>query len=58
MSVNSDILIASDVSAEGSLERTFKAIQHKWGKLDFFVHAVAFADKNLPMDLTQTHLLG
>ena len=25
---------------------TFNEIQNRWGKLDFFVHAVAFADKN------------
>ena len=45
-SVNSDFLIECDVSSEGSVEKTFKEIQERWGKLDFFVHAVAFADKN------------
>ena len=45
-SVNSDFLIQCDVSEEGSTERAFKTIKEKWGKLDFFVHAVAFADKN------------
>ena len=45
-SVNSDFLIECDVSSEGSVENTFKEIQNRWGKLDFFVHAVAFADKN------------
>ena len=45
-SVNSDFLIQCDVSEEGSTEKAFKTIKEKWGKLDFFVHAVAFADKN------------
>ena len=45
-SVNSDFLIQCDVSNEGSIQNTFKEIEKKWGKLDFFVHAVAFADKN------------
>ena len=45
-SVDSDFLIQCDVSNEGSIQNTFKKIEEKWGKLDFFVHAVAFADKN------------
>ena len=45
-SVNSDFLIQCDVSNEGSIQNTFKEIEQRWGKLDFFVHAVAFADKN------------
>ena len=45
-SVNSDFLIQCDVSSEGSVKNTFNEIQNRWGKLDFFVHAVAFADKN------------
>ena len=45
-SVNSDFLIQCDVSEEGSTEKAFKKIKEKWGKIDFFVHAVAFADKN------------
>ena len=45
-SVNSNFLIQCDVSSEGSVKNTFNEIQNRWGKLDFFVHAVAFADKN------------
>ena len=45
-SVGSDLLIQCDVSDEGSVKRAFDQIKNKWGKLDFFVHAVAFADKN------------
>ena len=39
-------MIQCDVSSDGSVKNTFNEIQNKWGKLDFFVHAVAFADKN------------
>ncbi len=45
-SVGSNLLIQCDVSDEGSVKNTFEKIRDKWGKLDFFVHAVAFADKN------------
>ena len=45
-SVGSNLLIQCDVSDEGSVKNTFEKIKDKWGKLDFFVHAVAFADKN------------
>ena len=45
-SVGSNLLIQCDVSDEGSVKNAFEKIRDKWGKLDFFVHAVAFADKN------------
>ena len=45
-SIGSNLLIQCDVSDEGSVKNTFEKIKDKWGKLDFFVHAVAFADKN------------
>ncbi|NRB11391.1 MAG: enoyl-ACP reductase [Rickettsiaceae bacterium] len=35
-----------DVTNEESMDHLFKAIQEKWGKLDFIVHAIAFADKD------------
>jgi len=45
-SVGSDIILPCDVTDEGSIEATFKAIEEKWGGLDFVVHAIAFSDKN------------
>ena len=45
-SVGSNLLVQCDVSDEGSVKNAFEKIKDKWGKLDFFVHAVAFADKN------------
>jgi enoyl-[acyl-carrier protein] reductase I len=35
-----------DVTDPDSIEATFAAIERKWGRLDFLVHAVAFSDKN------------
>lgn len=45
-SVKSPIVEACDVTDEASIDRTFKAIEDKWGGLDFVVHAIAFSDKN------------
>jgi len=35
-----------DVSQPESIDATFKAIEDKWGKLDFLIHAIGFSDKN------------
>ena len=45
-SVGSDIILPCDVTDEASIDSTFKALEDKWGKIDFVVHAIAFSDKN------------
>jgi enoyl-[acyl-carrier protein] reductase I len=45
-SVGSDFLVDVDVSNDTSLDACFAALQARWGKLDFLVHAIAFSDKN------------
>lgn len=45
-SLGSDILIPCDVTDEGSIDAAFDAIEAKWGKIDFVVHAIAFSDKS------------
>ncbi|MBQ4874940.1 MAG: enoyl-ACP reductase FabI [Rickettsiaceae bacterium H1] len=44
-SLNSNTVLYCDVTDEKSIDDTFEAIEEKWGKLDFVVHAVAFSDK-------------
>lgn len=44
--VGSDFLIDCDVSNMDSIDAAFAAIEAKWGKLDFLVHAIGFSDKN------------
>ena len=44
--VNSSMLLKCDVSQDDDIKNTFNEIREKWGDLDFFVHAVAFADKD------------
>ncbi|NNK66095.1 MAG: enoyl-ACP reductase [Rhodobacteraceae bacterium] len=44
-SVGSDLLVDLDVTDEASMEAGFAAIAALWDRLDFVVHAIAFADK-------------
>jgi enoyl-[acyl-carrier protein] reductase I len=44
-SVGSDFVLEADVTSEPSLEAAFAAIERRWGRLDFLVHAIAFSDK-------------
>lgn len=45
-SLGSDMVLPCDVTDAASIDATFEAIEKKWGKLDFLVHAIAFSDKN------------
>ncbi|MDF7674863.1 enoyl-ACP reductase FabI [Acetobacteraceae bacterium ESL0709] len=44
-SVGSDMVIACDVGDDKAINATFDAIEKKWGKIDFVVHAIGWADK-------------
>lgn len=44
-SVNSTFVESADLSDDAQIEEVFAKLQKKWGKLDFLVHAVAFANK-------------
>src|SRR5262249_42236290 len=41
-----DTLIPCDVTDDASMDQAFKALEDKFGTLDFVVHSIAFADKN------------
>ncbi len=45
-SVNSDILVPCDVTSDAAMDEVFAALKEKWGKMDFLVHAIGYADKN------------
>ncbi len=45
-SINSDVVLPCDVTSDAAMDETFGVLQTKWGKLDFLVHAIGFADKN------------
>ncbi|EHL98237.1 enoyl-[acyl-carrier-protein] reductase [Acetobacteraceae bacterium AT-5844] len=44
-SLGSDILLPCDVTDEASIDTVFETLEQRWGKLDFLVHAIGFADK-------------
>ena len=44
-SIGSDFLVNCDVAAEASIDSAFQAIGAKWDRIDFLVHAIAYADK-------------
>ncbi|OYV37013.1 MAG: enoyl-[acyl-carrier-protein] reductase [Acidocella sp. 20-61-6] len=45
-SIGSDFLVPCDVTSDAAMDDAFAALAGKWGKIDFLVHAIGFADKN------------
>jgi enoyl-[acyl-carrier protein] reductase I len=45
-SIGVDFLVPADVTDDASMDAAFAEIEKRFGKLDFVVHSVAFADKN------------
>lgn len=45
-SIGEDMLMPCDVTDMDSVDATFKALEEKWGKIDFLVHAIGFSDKD------------
>ncbi|MSP01902.1 MAG: enoyl-[acyl-carrier-protein] reductase FabI [Acetobacteraceae bacterium] len=44
-SIGSDFLVNCDVVDEASIDQAFHAIAARWDRIDFLVHAIAYADK-------------
>ena len=45
-SIGVNTLIEADVSSDEAMDRAFAEIEQAFGKLDFLVHAIAYADKS------------
>lgn len=45
-SIGCDTLLECDVTDAASMDALFAALEAKWGKIDFIVHAIGFSDKN------------
>jgi enoyl-[acyl-carrier protein] reductase I len=43
--LGSDIVLPCDVADDASMDALFDALAARWGKLDFLVHAIGYADK-------------
>ncbi|RVT91957.1 enoyl-[acyl-carrier-protein] reductase FabI [Rhodovarius crocodyli] len=44
-SIGSDFVIPCDVSSDEQMDAAFAEVEKRWGKIDFFVHAIGFANK-------------
>ncbi|HUF55869.1 MAG TPA: enoyl-ACP reductase FabI [Thermohalobaculum sp.] len=44
-SVGSDFVLPCDVTDAASMDAVFEALGERWGRLDFMLHAIAYADK-------------
>lgn len=44
--LGADFVAKCDVTDNDSMDELFKTVEEKWGKLDFLVHSIAFADKD------------
>jgi enoyl-[acyl-carrier protein] reductase I len=44
-SVGSKLVLPCDVTQDDQLDTVFDTLEKEWGKIDFVVHAIAFADK-------------
>jgi len=44
-SVGSDLVLPCDVADDASMDSLFENLAARWGKLDFLVHAIGYADK-------------
>ncbi|KRS12085.1 enoyl-ACP reductase [Roseovarius atlanticus] len=44
--LGSDTVLPCDVADMASIGALFDALEKKWGKIDFLVHAIGFSDKN------------
>ena len=44
-SVDSELVLPLDVTQEGELEAVFEEISRSWGRLDFLVHSIAWAER-------------
>jgi enoyl-[acyl-carrier protein] reductase I len=44
-SVGSTLVLPCDVGGEDSIDTAFAAVEQAWGKIDFLVHAIGWADK-------------
>jgi enoyl-[acyl-carrier protein] reductase I len=45
-SVGSDLVLPCDVTDEASMDAVFAELEKTWGKLDFVLHGIAWADKD------------
>ncbi len=45
-SVDSDIILKCDVTDESQIQAVFDTLKERWGKIDYVVHSIAYANKD------------
>lgn len=45
-SLNADMILSCDVCDDSQIAATFAEVEKRWGKLDFMVHSVAYANRD------------
>jgi len=45
-SVNAKVIVPADVTDDASMDEAFGAVEKAFGQIDFFLHAIAFANKD------------
>jgi enoyl-[acyl-carrier protein] reductase I len=45
-SIGSTLILPCDVTNAASMDAVFETLEKEWGKLDFFVHAIAYSNKD------------
>jgi len=45
-SLGAELILPCDVASDADIERTFDDVKKAWGKIDFVVHSVAFANRD------------
>ena len=54
-SLDSKLILPCDVGSDADIEATFKDVEKAWGKIDFVIHSVAFANRDdLKRPFTET----
>lgn len=58
-SLQSPLVLPCDVASDAQIEQTFATVEKAWGKIDFVVHSIAFANReDLKQPFTQTSREG
>lgn len=58
-SVGAELILPCDVAVDEQIEAVFRAVEEKWGEIDFVVHAVAYANReDLKHSFSQTSRAG
>ena len=56
-SIGSSLVLPCDVADDASMDAAFAVVEKSWGKIDFLVHAIGFADNMAFVTVLSTQML-